>query len=231
MLRKVLLLGISLLLGTTLLSPQADGRIRVPFRRIPPSIKATQNTTTGIPVICVNTFDGKAVVSRDSYVECTVNVSNVPGKKALYDVPCSIRLRGNSSSYYGQVAKILANPVPYRLKFDDKVNLLGLNGGAKCRNWILLTNLKMEMDVLKNDIALRMGRMILGPEKGFCSDAQLAHLYLNGVFQGAYLVCEQNQVNKHRVDVLEPEKDYPGTDIGYFLEIDRYAEQPAFTMD
>ncbi len=188
-------------------------------------------TKTGIPLISIGTDGGREVLNNTEYVNCTVNIYNVEGRKALTDIPARIRLRGNTSRYDGSIVKIRSNPVPYRLKFDDKVNLLGLNGGALCRNWILLTNQRREKDVVKNDLALRLGRMIMDPDGVYCSDAQLAHLYLNGQFQGAYLVCEQNQVHPQRVDIWEPEKGYAGTDIGYFVEIDAYGEEPCFLMD
>ena len=59
------------------------------------------------------------------------------------------------------------------------------------------------------------------------------HVYLNGELKGNYLLCEQSQVNKHRVNITEPEENYTGTDIGYFVEIDNYAnskEHPCFRM-
>ena len=46
-------------------------------------------------------------------------------------------------------------------------------------------------------------------------------------------MCEQSQVNKNRVNITEPEKDYAGTDIGYLVEIDNYAnsaDHPYFKM-
>ena len=37
-----------------------------------------------------------------------------------------------------------------------------------------------------------------------------------------YLLAEQQQVNKYRVNIAEPDDDYEGTDIGYFFEYDGY---------
>ena len=39
-----------------------------------------------------------------------------------------------------------------------------------------------------------------------------------------YLLAEQQQVNKKRINITEPEDDYEGTDIGYLLEMDAYYE-------
>ena len=201
-----------------------------PFIEIPSSITSKGKTTTSIPVINIST-GGKEVLSKSTYVDCAVSIYNVNGDNALFDAKGGIRLRGNASSFYGNVSKIRANPVPYRLKFDSKVNMLGLNNGAKCKSWVLLTNLDTEKDVIKNDIAFRMGRMMMEPDNVYCSDAQMAHLYLNGKFLGTYLVCEQNQANKNRVNVAEPEDGYTGTDVGFLVELDGYYDTPNFMMN
>lgn len=200
------------------------------FTPLPQSIKNQGKTVTGIPVISVST-GGREILSKENYVNCTVNTYNCPKGQTLSGESGGIRLRGNASSFYGNVSQIRANPVPYRLKFDSKVNMLGLNDGAKCKSWVLLTNLEAEKDVVKNDIAFRMGRMLMEPDGLYCSDAQLVHLYINGSFKGTYLLCEQNQANKKRVNVAEPEDGYTGTDVGYFVEMDGYFEAPNFMMN
>ena len=221
----------AVLLVAVILLSAGCGRVRAPFRPVPSSLDSLGMTSTGIPVISIETEGGKEVLNNKEYVNCSVNIYNVEGRKALTDVAAGIRLRGNSSRFSGNIARIRENPVPYRLKFDKKVNLLGLNAGAQCRNWILLTNRKTEKDVIKNDFALRFGRMIMASDGVYCSDAQLAHLYLNGRLQGAYLVCEQNQVHPERINICDPQKGYAGTDIGYLVEIDSYGEEPCFMMD
>ena len=48
-------------------------------------------------------------------------------------------------------------------------------------------------------------------------------MYLNEEFKGIYLLCEQCQVGKNRVNITEPEEGYTGKDFGYYLELDNYA--------
>ncbi len=200
-----------------------------PFVPMPEEIAEQGHTTAGIPVISIETKNEEPVLSKEDYVNCKVTLSNVPESMALQKEKCGIRLRGNSSSYYGDVDQILSNPVPYRLKFDEKINLMGLNDGIEAKSWVLLTNL--DNGVFKNDIAFRLGRALLEPDGYYCSDAAPVHLYLNGKFWGTYLLCEQNQVHENRVDISEPEDGYTKTDIGYFLELDMYGDDPSFTVD
>lgn len=171
-----------------------------------------------LPIINVTT-NNEDIVSREEYVSCVVDVFNCDDSQIIDEASAGIKVRGNSSAYYGDVNQILNNPVPYRIKFDTKTNMLGLNGSAECRSWVLL---KSDWDLIRNDIALRFGRAIIGDD-AFCSDSQFVHLYVNDKFQGIYVLCEQCQINPNRVDITEPENGYTGTDIGYYLELDNYA--------
>lgn len=171
-----------------------------------------------LPVLNVMT-GGAEILSLEEYVPCLVDLFNCEDAFILEGASAGIRVRGNSSAFYGDVNQIRKNTVPYRIKFDSKTNLLGMNEGAECKSWVLL---KSDWDLIRNDIAFRFGRTIIG-DNTFCSDARFVHLYVNNAFQGVYLLCEQSQINKNRVNITEPEEGYTGTDIGYYFELDNYA--------
>lgn len=183
------------------------------------SFKKKMQSESKIPVISVTTAPDDMIASREKYTSCVVDVFNCDEKLEINEASAGIKVRGNSSAYYGDVSQILANKVPYRIKFDKKTNMLGLNNGAECKSWVLL---KSDWDLIRNDIAFRFGRTIMG-DSNFCSDGQLVHLYVNEEFQGVYELCEQCQINPNRVDISEPEEGYTDTDIGYYLELDNYA--------
>ena len=183
------------------------------------SFKKKMQSESKIPVISVTTAPDDMIASREKYTSCVVDVFNCDEKLEINEASAGIKVRGNSSAYYGDVSQILANKVPYRIKFDKKTNMLGLNNGAECKSWVLL---KSDWDLIRNDIAFRFGRTIMG-DSNFCSDGQLVHLYVNEEFQGVYELCEQCQINPNRVDISEPEEGCTDTDIGYYLELDNYA--------
>lgn len=183
------------------------------------SFKKKIRSESKIPVISVTTAPDDMIASREKYTSCVVDVFNCDEKLEINEASAGIKVRGNSSAYYGDVSQILANKVPYRIKFDKKTNMLGLNNGAECKSWVLL---KSDWDLIRNDIAFRFGRTIMG-DSNFCSDGQLVHLYVNEEFQGVYELCEQCQINPNRVDISEPEEGYTDSDIGYYLELDNYA--------
>ena len=199
-----------------------------PFTPVPSQFQGS--TSTGIPVLSIDA-GGYEVLSREDYVNCKVSTYNVPASQTISNVTGGVRVRGNSASYYGNVSMIRTHQVPYRLKFDSKVNLLGLNDGAKCKSWVLMINNGGTVDSLKNGIALRMGRMIVDQDGYYCSDGQYVNLFLNGKYMGVYLLCEQQQANKNRVNVAEPEDGNTDLRVGYLVEIDNYSEQPCFRMN
>ncbi|MCR5685475.1 MAG: CotH kinase family protein [Lachnospiraceae bacterium] len=184
-------------------------------------------SSTTIPTVCVYTKDNAEVVSRDTYVECEVYTVGSDEAHRIDGAAAGIRVRGNSTAYEGDVELIRANQVPYRIKFEKKCSMFGLNNDAECKNWVLL---KAEYDLLKSDIAFRFGRSFLR-NGNFCSDGTLAHMYLNGKFMGIYELCEQHQINKNRVNIAETPEDYEGIDTGYFLELDNRYEPPFFTVN
>ncbi len=188
------------------------------------------DNNTGIPVINISTKDSKAVTSREVYTDCIVDLFSCDNKYVITGAEAGIKVRGNSTAYYGDVSQILKNQVPYRIKFDTKTNMLGLNDGAQCKSWVLL---KSNWNLISDYMGFKLGSVLVEPDN-FCSDCQLVHVYVNKVFKGVYLLCEQTQVNKNRVDIYEPVSGYKGNDIGFLVEIDNYAsddEGPWFEVN
>ncbi len=180
-----------------------------------------------IPVIFVSTKDKKPVVSLEEYLDCAVDVFNCEDEYLIQGATAGIRVRGNSTAFYGDVNQILDNEVPYRIKFDEKTSMLGLNDSAECKSWVLL---KANWNLVMDYTAFSMAEKII---ENYSSDSKMVLVFINSKYKGIYVLCEQNQVNENRVDVFEPEKNYQGTDIGYYLELNNYAaddEDPYFTV-
>ena len=74
-----------------------------------------------LPVINISTLNNtELILSRDQYTDCVVDVLNVEDEYKLKEKFARIKIRGNSSSYYGDVKKVKYNLVPYKIKFDKK---------------------------------------------------------------------------------------------------------------
>ncbi len=185
---------------------------------------------TDIPIIHITTKGNAEILSREEYVECLVDVIGCEEDYVITAEEAGIRVRGNSTAFYGDVNQVRHNLVPYRIKFAEKKNMLGLNNGAECKSWVLL---KSNWNLIMDHTAFELADAIFNGTY-YYSDTSFVHLYVNEEFVGVYLLTEQNQVNKNRVDINEPEPDYRDTDIGYFYEINNYAEddgKPYFVVD
>ena len=175
----------------------------------------------GFPNIYVNTNNVK-IEDKENYVDMTLSTNNCANKYVLNDVQGGIRLRGNGTLTYDKKA--------YRLKFNNKVNLLGLNNNLKAKSWVLIADYA-DQSMMRNETAFYMGNSLLNYSKNYCSSYQHVNVYLNDKYNGVYLLAEQQQVNKSRINLAEPETDYAGTDIGYLLELDNYAKQEDYYFE
>ncbi len=146
------------------------------------------------------------------YEACTVTLTDID-KTVLLTADADVKVRGNWTTSYDKK--------PLRIKFTEARNLLGLNDGATFKNWLLLAEYK-DGSMLRNKTALSIARELLAEDGLYASDAAFVEVLVNGQYWGVYLLAEQQQVNKDRVNITEVPEGYTGTDIGYFLEFDGY---------
>lgn len=168
----------------------------------------------GLPEIKVTTADGAQINSKETYTTASITVSNCEDKYALNEVLAGIRLRGNGT--------LGAEKKPYRIKFDKKQGMLGLNDDAKAKSWVLLAEF-YDYSMMRNGLAFSIGDAIMNGRGYYSSDFTHVNVYINGIYNGVYVLAEQQQVNENRVDIYEPEATELGTNIGYLLELDHYA--------
>ena len=157
-----------------------------------------------LPVLYVNTEGGVPLAKNDkeNYVNCEVSISNTKSEFCLPATSAGIRYRGNSTL-------TAADKKPYRIKFDKKQDLFGM---GKAKSWVLLAN-AFDKTMVRNAIAFAIGEQV-GLE--YTSKFQFVNLYFNGQYQGMYLLCEQTQTGKTRVNVEEDETGK--LDTGYLVE-------------
>lgn len=147
------------------------------------------------------------------YEDCLISVKDSNENVLLDGAQAQVKARGNWTTTYDKKA--------LRIKFAEKQSMLDMNDGAAMKNWLLLAEYK-DGSMLRNKTAFEIGREILEADGLYCSDAEFVEVYINGQYWGVYLLAEYQQINENRVAITEAEKDYTGTDIGYFLEFDGY---------
>ncbi len=156
-----------------------------------------------------------------NYVDAAVSVRDCEGYE-FEDASAQVKIRGN---YTSSVPKH-----PVRIKFSEKHAMCGLNGGSELKSWVLLGEYN-DASLLRNSAALYIANSLYTTTGNYASDFRNVEVYINGEYYGLYVLVEQQQVNKHRVDVPKPKDDYD-VHTGYFIEYDGYYfnEDPSETF-
>lgn len=176
-----------------------------------------------LPIVHISTENEKEILSRENYINCLVEIMNCEDEYVMDAVSGEVRVRGNASAFYGDVDQLRKEGAPYRLKFTHKQSVLGLNDNARCKSWVLL---KTYGTGVRDHMAFELAKAVNNGDY-YASDSRFVQVYVNEEYKGLYLLCEQSQENPNRVAINECEKDYLGTDIGYFVELDNYSyEEP-----
>ena len=172
-----------------------------------------------------------------NYANALVSVHDCEGYE-FENAAAKIRIRGNYTSS--------APKYPLRVKFDEKQAMCGLNNGHKIKSWVLLAEFT-DASLLRNSVAFYIANSLYSTTGNYASDFRNVEVYINGEYYGVYLLAEQQQVNKYRVNIPKPEdpEEYDTKTmaqeelealkdghIGYFIEYDGYYfnEDPSETF-
>lgn len=136
------------------------------------------------PVIYIKT---ERSIDKERYTKCTVIIEQNDMEYSYKTITAQIRGRGNSTWNFDKK--------PYRLKFDNKVDLFGM---GKARDWILLAN-SVDKTMLRNFTVYRMAQQFEGLKN--TTDCEFAHIYINDDYRGLYLITEQVEEGKNRVEI------------------------------
>ncbi len=152
---------------------------------------------TGLPELYV---EYKGGIGRSTPKDAKFTLKNASG---LYEFESSTGvIQGRGNSTWRQAKK------PYKIKFDESVNFLGIGSEAK-RDWVIIAN-HDDQSLLRNyflyNTAYKMGI-------GYKST--LIEVYLNGKYNGVYMLTGKVEESRLGVDVEEG---------GFLLELDGYAE-------
>ena len=109
-----------------------------------------------------------------------------------YDGPLK-QLKGRGNNTFGYTKK------PYQLKLDEKASLSGM---GRSKTWLLLANYA-DVSLLRNQIVLDLSREIGLKYAVKCVQADV---WINGVYNGLYLLTEKIQIGKGRIDITNLEK-------------------------
>ncbi len=160
-----------------------------------------------MPRIDIKTENGHEIYSKDFYVNATISVSRCDEAYILTDCAAGVRVRGNSTA--GAPKK------PYRIKFETKQSMLGLNDGEKFKSWCLMADY-FDSSMLRTWATFAFAELLLGG-KYYSSDCTPVEVYVNGEYMGVYLLCEQTQIDNDRIDIYEAKDGDTSLEIGYLM--------------
>lgn len=200
------------------------------------TVKLSQLTDSGLPVVYINTSTGNDVPvnDKDTWIENSEIYIDAEGRNtfegsALEDLVtnvCSVKGRGNTTwSWVKDTEGLYANGAkrPYAIKLNEKSEVLGM---AKHKRWVLLNNFA-DKALIRNYFAFMLANAFADAEGGsgeWHPTGQPVEVVVNGIHRGNYLLCEQIKLDAKRVKGTEYDKDITittGEEISYLLEGDR----------
>lgn len=183
-----------------------------PYKAVIPELKFTSDVASEINFATTAT---KSDLSRPE-VKGKFTLTNCDDTYKKTDVVGTMKVRGNQTAGWAKKG--------FRIKFDSKLNLLGLNEGRKFKKWILLADAK-DTTLSRTALGLYVAKGIVKDEDNvWVSDYTPVNVYLNNEYWGFYYLCEQKEVKSGRVNLPEPAENTTSVNIGYCFELDHYAD-------
>ena len=183
-----------------------------PYKAVIPELKFTSDVASEISFATTAT---KSDLSRPE-VKGKFTLTNCDDTYKKTDVVGTMKVRGNQTAGWAKKG--------FRIKFDSKLNLLGLNEGRKFKKWILLADAK-DTTLSRTALGLYVAKGIVKDEDNvWVSDFTPVNVYLNNEYWGFYYLCEQKEVKSGRVNLPEPAENTTSVNIGYCFELDHYAD-------
>jgi hypothetical protein len=165
-----------------------------------------EKVATGLPIMKIDTKNNKPIVGKEEYT--TADIEIVDPDNIIRNIKTTAEIRGRGNSSWG------TGKNPYRIRFFEKTSLFGYE---KARSWVLLANY-WDITLLANSVAFELGRRMDIP---FTPHYTHVELVLNGRYEGSYVITEQIQVGRGRVEIDEK--------TGFLVELDaHYDKGPKF---
>lgn len=173
----------------------------------------------GIPNLYIDTEHRRDILSKVQYVAATVTIKGAANDKFnVHSLGASIRCRGNSSYSSSAALSAYNSKNSYRLKLDEKANLLGV-GNSVNRDWVLHSN-KFDASNLRNYFVWNLANQMAS--LSFVPSCTWVNLYVNGDYRGIYMISEQIEVANNRIEIDDSGTD---PDKGYLVELDMRGQQ------
>lgn len=149
---------------------------------------ADYQPATNLPTLHINLYGGSKAedIKKEGYLKGEYSLVGAEGFDDIIEKELEIKGRGNST--WGLPKK------PYQIKLDSKTSLLGM---GKAKKWILLANY-WDKTLMRNYLTLNLALDMGLPGTTECA---FVDVYINGEYQGNYLLTEKVEIGDNRVDI------------------------------
>lgn len=167
----------------------------------------TERTEGKLPMVYITLDNDKLSSDIMRYqtigMTISIDVSKSPEyEQGLQTVHGKIRGRGNSTWNWDKK--------PYKIKLDEKSEVLGLSAD---KDWVLISNYA-DKSLMRNTLAYEMGKVL---DFVWTPTQYPVDLFINGEYQGVYLLGEHMEVSENRVCITE--KTDESEQFGYIIEV------------
>lgn len=153
-----------------------------------------------IPVVRINVENGQNIDSKDEYRKVTVSITEE--NQEVLSATGRAKGRGNATWW-------CYDKKPYKIKFDEKQSVLGF---AANKDWVLLAEY-CDKSLMRTAYMCELAQAVEHP---YPINYRHVQLYLNDSYIGMYVLTDQVEKKKNRVDI---------EDDGFLFENDNYYDQ------
>lgn len=175
--------------------------------------------SSNLPIILINTHgqtikDDPRITSNFRIINNSGSLNKITDSSKFFNYLITIEYRGSSSQSFPK--KPMGFTTVKKTLADTNVSLLGLPAE---HDWVLnatYNDKSLMRDVMTYEMARRTGR--------YATRHRYCELFINGKYEGIYVLMEKVKRDKYRVDIAKLEsKDTTGNDLtgGYILKIDK----------
>lgn len=167
-----------------------------------------------IPVVSIYTVDDSAIDSKEIYTKGSISIDCSGSDKyrnfSFYGKALGIKGRGNASWKY-------TDKKSYRLKFDEKVSVLGMEPD---KDWVLVSNY-YDKSLMRNIVAHELAKTMENLE--YTPTHIPIDLFINGEYRGVYTIADKIEVSNEKIDIDVSEST---ENAGFLVEVgwDYFAE-------
>jgi hypothetical protein len=149
----------------------------------------------------IQTENNQGINSKDTYVNGTVTLDSDIDAFDQTNLTMGIKGRGNSTWEFPKK--------PYRIKFTERQSLLGM---SKAKDYVLLAEYN-DKSLIRNYLAHYFSTLL---DIEYTLETRFVQVFINGNYNGLYLLTEQVEVDKNRLNIDES----ADADGGFLIEME-----------